>query len=440
MRSLLTLLVVLVLLVGLWLSGLVVPGPFSPDPFHENTGPKVAPLPALEVRRVARIDIKDGQGSLRLRWTGKTWTLPDRADYPAKASQVETALKHLQDLDRPSKAGFRASNPSLHEIYSVKGDGRTRVTLRDDGDVVLLDLVIGKMEDPVKDGNPRARAVFVREASRNDVFGVNEPALAHAFMTRPQGWMDVRVFGHEPTAQQELMASVTEIEIEGLEEPPVAESGPAGEESRPLVHTRLRLVAEEVEEEAPAAATPDGSGVLPRPAGNTPPAESAPADAAESKPKVRVVKWRVAEPEGRADLEVYEPIVKSILQSAFVMSFDDIAGGGEMPEAGFDNPRLRLTLRMKDGGSHRIVFGRAKVPESAPAEASGRAMPVLLYMKADDPKWTFLVNEWREKSFRKKPEDLRKPEPPPGTGAVPGRPGQDRPPILLPEEGAETRR
>jgi hypothetical protein len=63
-----------------------------------------------------------------------------------------------------------------------------------------------------------------------------------------------------------------------------------------------------------------------------------------------------------------------------------------------------------------------------------------MYCKVDDLPYTFLVNEWREKSFRKKPEDLKKPEPPPSLPDS-GIPNRGKPPIVIPEDsGPESKK
>ena len=101
------------------------------------------------------------------------WSIPSHSNYPADArdhmAQAATALLDFEIL------GLASTNPGDQELYGVitpdppklkpgmVGVG-TRITLKDDKDKVLADLVIGK---EVKD-QPALR--YVRRADRDQIY------------------------------------------------------------------------------------------------------------------------------------------------------------------------------------------------------------------------------------------------------------------------------
>jgi hypothetical protein len=127
----------------------------------------------------------------RVAQLGGVWSIPSHSNYPADAAdhmaQAATALLDVEILNLAS------TKPGDQELYGVispdpaklrpgmVGVG-TRITVKDDKDRVLADLVIGK---EVKD-QPALR--YVRRADRDQIFMVN--VKTDKFSTKFENWIE----------------------------------------------------------------------------------------------------------------------------------------------------------------------------------------------------------------------------------------------------------
>ena len=173
---------IFVLVAGI--AALVAWEPWRPAPPDESAPPAVGktlfekfknPLAAKSLE-ILRFD--EGTSTVRpftVAQVNGVWSIPSHSNYPADAkehmAEAATALMDLKILTVAS------SSPGDQELYGViapdpqrdqqglTGVG-TRVTLKDDKDKVLADLVIGKA---VKD-QPTQR--YVREADRDQIYTV----------------------------------------------------------------------------------------------------------------------------------------------------------------------------------------------------------------------------------------------------------------------------
>jgi hypothetical protein len=112
-------------------------------------GERLVPGLAERLEQVAAIEIATGGATIRLARQGTNWVLPDLAGYPARIEAVRQALVAV--------AAFETIEPRTRsaDLYSRLGledpaEGRqgTRLTLRDAGNAVLADLVLGKRRSP----------------------------------------------------------------------------------------------------------------------------------------------------------------------------------------------------------------------------------------------------------------------------------------------------
>jgi hypothetical protein len=119
------------------------------------------------------------------------WSIPSHSNYPADArehmAQAATALLDLEIL------GVASTTPGDQELYGVLpldpsklkpgavGIGR-RVTLKDDKDKVLADLIIGK---EIKD---QPSLHYVRRADRDQIYRVN--VKTDKFSTKFEDWIE----------------------------------------------------------------------------------------------------------------------------------------------------------------------------------------------------------------------------------------------------------
>jgi hypothetical protein len=127
----------------------------------------------------------------RVAQVNDVWSIPSHSNYPADArehmAQAATALLDIEIL------GVDSTKPGDRELYGVitpepekltpgaVGVGR-RVTIKDDKDKVLADLVIGK---EVKD-QPQLR--YVRRADRDQIYRVN--VKTDKFTTKFEDWIE----------------------------------------------------------------------------------------------------------------------------------------------------------------------------------------------------------------------------------------------------------
>ena len=160
----------------LFVAFITTPGKVTPDDFLDRgevffpdfTDPNVAAT--LEV-----VEFDEDTAAARpfkVTFKGKNWTIPSHHDYPAdgKDRLAETAAGVIGI----TKDDYRSSNISDHEacgvldpldetVTTLKGRGK-RVTIKDDSDQVLADLIIG---DRVED---RAGLRFVRVPGQKRVY------------------------------------------------------------------------------------------------------------------------------------------------------------------------------------------------------------------------------------------------------------------------------
>ncbi len=119
------------------------------------------------------------------------WSIPSHSNYPADAQDhMAAAATSLLDLTILGEVTRNAGDQELYGVITpdpktlsqgATGVG-TRVTLRDDKDKVLADLVIGK---PVKD-QPALR--YVREAGRDPIYTV--AISTDRFSTKFEDWIE----------------------------------------------------------------------------------------------------------------------------------------------------------------------------------------------------------------------------------------------------------
>ena len=149
------------------------------------------PLSAKSLEIVSFDEDTAALGDFKVAQVGGVWSIPSHSNYPADAAdhmaQAATALLDVEILNLAS------TKPGDQELYGViapdpaklrpgmVGVG-TRITVKDDKDRVLADLVIGK---EVKD-QPALR--YVRRADRDQIFMVN--VKTDKFSTKFENWIE----------------------------------------------------------------------------------------------------------------------------------------------------------------------------------------------------------------------------------------------------------
>jgi hypothetical protein len=167
------------------MAALVAWEPWRPAPLDtsapQEVGQKLFPdfSNPLAAKSLEIVKFNEENASIRdfkVAQTGGVWSIPSHSNYPADATQhMAEAATSLMDLkilnlasDRPGdqrEYGVITPDPAKLKV-GMTGVG-TRITVRDGGDKVLADLVVGK---EVKD---QPALHYVRRADRDQIYMVN---------------------------------------------------------------------------------------------------------------------------------------------------------------------------------------------------------------------------------------------------------------------------
>ncbi len=132
---------------------------------------------------VRTIDVLAGDEHFQLKGSGRSWSLPAKANYPANP---ETVSKLLFSLERMQVVEVMTSDPTKYDRLGVgepgaDGGGARRVRLLDENDAVLAAVIIG---------NPRTgsgQEVYVRKPDDGPSYVASERVDVPV---EPIGWID----------------------------------------------------------------------------------------------------------------------------------------------------------------------------------------------------------------------------------------------------------
>lgn len=382
-------------------------------------------LPAVDRNRVAAIEIWDADDKVRLARSGDHWVMPDRFDSRATERLTTQLLDGLKDVGQSELVG---SNPARHSLFEV-AEGEGRFLKLEDGDgQTLLEIQVGKMDNS---RGPQAPGTFVRPAGSDAVFR-HPGRLIHLLHTQPKIWLEKRLSDVPPQEANELIKSVSKIELEFDDVafgplPGQPDNVPPGEQPEtPESPERYRVVMECIE--VPKEEIEDSETVGPDPSNpRRPPGEDPDA--------TTVRQWRLVDPEPatETDAEVYPSYPDSMTRMLLSGQWDDVVGNDPAnPEYGLDEPVLSVRVTWEDATTRQLRIGK-QVPgeEGAPAGAAKYR-----YAHVEGSPLVVQIREHMLNQWKKKPAELKPPNAAPGGGPG-GGPGAAPRPIALPDEGEE---
>jgi hypothetical protein len=143
-------------------------------------GGKVIEFP---INDVARLVIKNSAGELNLVKKADTWTVQERADYPASFEQVSDFMRKLWELKTVQEVKAGASQlPRLELVEPGKGDkAGTLVEFKDKDGKTLTALLLGKKhmrtskDAPMEDFGGFAAGRYVKPLASEKISLVSEP-------------------------------------------------------------------------------------------------------------------------------------------------------------------------------------------------------------------------------------------------------------------------
>lgn len=377
-------------------------------------GQNVPKLPAVDVARVAAIEISEPKSTVRLEKTDGEWVLPASARAPVRQSEIDDLLKLCVGFENSEHRAYDAVRPA---DYGLDPQTIRRLKLFDANGVVLIDLWVGKDDQP---GGKAATewGCYVRQDGASHIY-------SHAKRLSPKVraglgfWMEKSLFPGDPRAKNALVPTADRITLEFADLPPAEPVDPSKPAPPPAPdradapRVRVVLEASDVAVAAPEPAT-----------GPTPPDPTKP-KAGESTMK-RV--WKIVEP-ADAGIEVFDGAADGVVRSILYASMMDVAGSNaESKEYGLGEPTCVAEVRFKDGGVKRITVGARATPSTEPALAGQPAR----YAAVTGSPRVVRMPDYMVQQFRKKPADFKAPVTPQPESAVPS-------PIEVPAEVPESK-
>ena len=377
-------------------------------------GQNVPKLPAVDVAKVAAVEISDPKATVRLEKTDAEWVLPASSRAPVRPSEIEEFLKLCVGFETAEHRAYDAARPA---DYGFDPQTIRRVKLFDERGALLIDLWIGK--DDQSGGKAATEwGCYVRPDGASHIY-------SHAKRLSPKVrvglgfWMEKTLFPGDPRAKNALVPTADRITLDFADLPPAEPVDPSKPAPPPVPDPvdapRVRIVMEasEVVVEAPPEAT-----------GPIPPDPTKPKPGASTTKRV----WKIVEP-ADAGIEVFEGAADGVVRSVLYASMMDVAGSdAALKEYGLDSPNCIAEVRFKDGGVKTIKIGGRATPSPEPALANQPAR----YATVSGSTRVVRLPDYMVQQFRKIPSDFKAPVLPEPENVGPK-------PIEVPQEAPESK-
>ncbi len=355
--------------------------------------------------------------SIQIDWDEKMgrWTIPSRSGAPATQDRMKIVCRALDGM---GTAEFRGARRQRHSLYELEGETGARVQLTDEQGETVVDLRIGKQDNPgnVPGGRPaRPGGCFVREFGGDRVYR-HPHSLVTLAQARSNIWVDLRFMDIDYETINSMVAKLKKVVLE-YDDSEVGLTPPNMKNPRVWTDKRVRYVIE-----------CETVNVLDESGSDTGPIAAVPAQDGDT-----ARKWKYVEPEGIDSSELNTVMVDSLSRLILNGRKEDVEGTDVDNESyGLDKPIIDMALTFEDGRSYQLKVG-AQVPiEGELPEHQVRSRYAHL---SGDP-FVMKISEHQCRALMKRPEDFTDPAKrsqddqrlAPGTVAPP------RPVILDPDE------
>lgn len=299
--------IILVCQLGVWF---VLDNPWSKEkPRSKEVESRKLENVRIDLARRIEI-IEPNRGNLRLAQRDGVWCIEDEQGYPAIQDKVRDALAALLSLER---SDFRTDKPFLYDDLGVSEARARHLKILDEDGKVVSWLLIGKRDIQSNGGT------FIRKMGDEAVFVAPEKNLDTLFGVAPRDWYSQGVWDFDPMDQQritELKLAAFKLEIEGFER---QERGQVTDERR-----RFRYLLEAVDRDPTTK---------------------------------KAAYWKVLEPADKADLELDDLRVRSLLSSMLNIRSNEIVARGLRPEFALSDPdevEARVKMHFRENGQEVI--------------------------------------------------------------------------------------
>jgi hypothetical protein len=370
-------------------------------------------LPAIDQGRVHAIEISDPENRVRVARSGEKWVLPEKFNAPAVDQRANDLLKGLSGLEKSERVSKSAAS-ARDKAYGLEPEAAKRLKLFDENNKVIADLWVGK-PDMGGERTVQLAGNFVRMEGSDAVY-THKQRLQHLVMPQLSMWLEGRLFALDPKELEDTVTKAERVTVE-FDDAPFTPGSPdpesRGTETSPVARVRVAL-----------------EGKAPETRAESPPTDIGPKPATPAKPTPKPSRdWTLVEPAGH-DVKPYGPFVDQIIRGLLYGRADDVVGSDPtLAEYGFARPLVEVEVRFSDGTTRRLRIGNHAKAPTEPTRKAGSYR----YAHVDGVPRVFVINDYVVAQYRKKPEELKQPEPrTPGAGV--------QAPIELPKDGAESRK
>jgi Domain of unknown function (DUF4340) len=150
---------------------------------HDTQGTLLVPTLAAQVNGVTEVSVIKGSATpvLNVRKIGDTWTVAERADYPADVAKLRRLLLSLTDAKIIEE---KTSNPASYPVIGVEDPSKTDAS----GAEISLTAADGKHAVIVGKSSPEG--TFVRRAGEEKSYSVSPSVSVDA---EPRFWIDTKL-------------------------------------------------------------------------------------------------------------------------------------------------------------------------------------------------------------------------------------------------------